>query len=190
MKKRSLYLSVGRCASGKDTLVGKVREKTGWKRVISFTDAPIRADQTEGIEHYFLTSREMDELLKTQTVIAYTKIGQYRYCATMESLDDNTMFYVIDPNGIKYLRENYGDTLNLVTMYINVPESVRRERMKKTRPGFNADIRIKSEDEQFNAFEEEMAWDICYDNTSNLNDVAEQLIHDIDSIEKSRNKAS
>ena len=101
-RKRQIICIVGETASGKDNLTDMVSRETGIPKVVSYTDAPKRTDQTEGKEHYFLTPEQFDKVLKEQTVIAYTKIGEtgYRYCATLEAITADKVLYIIDPAGV------------------------------------------------------------------------------------------
>ena len=130
------------------------------KEVISYTTRLMRDGETDGVEHYFITSDEAQTKLKEETVLAYTKIGEYEYFATKEKLKDSN-FYIIDPRGIKYLKENdFG--LNLKTIYISIPDHVREERCK-SRSDYETAYkkRCESENEQFTEFEQSMQWD-CY----------------------------
>lgn len=65
-KMENLYLIIGRSMAGKDTLTNLVAEKTRLSKVISYTDAPMRSDQKNGREHWFLYVPEMDKLLAEQ----------------------------------------------------------------------------------------------------------------------------
>ena len=149
--KKKIYCLVGRTGSGKDTIADAVTKQTGIRKVVSFTDAPKRSDQTEGKEHYFLSKGAMDSVLSEQHAIAYTQIGNNRYCATLEEIGTEPVLYIIDPKGIYYMKEHFADQIDLTVFYIFAPEKTRRERTKN-RGNFDFEERMNAENEEFTEF--------------------------------------
>ena len=116
---------MGKTASGKDTLVNKLCERTGLRPVISYTTRERRVN--EGNTHIFITDKEYQELEDSGRIATFTQIGQYRYCCTIDQLYESDV-YVIDPIGVQNLRKLNLPNLRLVTVYINTPDDVRKER--------------------------------------------------------------
>ena len=170
----NLYLIVGRSAAGKDTVTNLVAKKTGLLKVVSCTDAKIRSDQRNGREHWFLTPAEMDHLLESEQILAYTKIGDHRYCVPSRYVGGKTRLYIIDPEGVQSLSS---DRFRLVPFYIHVPEEIRRKRGME-RQNFNMDERLAAEDAEFSAFEKEGAY-IEIDNSANDPNIAADKIADV-----------
>ena len=167
-RSKRLYLIVGETASGKDTVAQILSQRLGIPIVVSYTDAPIRSDQAEGVSHYFLTKEEFDRILETGSVIAYTQIGAsgYRYCATLEAIPGDRAIYVIDPNGIADMKarvNSLGLSVELVTIFIDVPRFIREHRAA-SRQGFDVQARIEREERQFERFRESCGWDIRVEN--------------------------
>ena len=185
MNKKHLYLIAGRSASGKDTITAELCRKFGWRKVVSFTDTPMRTDQRNGIEHWFLQKDEFDNLLKENHILAYTQIGEYRYCATVESIEEDIRFYIIDPVGIKFLRENYADQIDMTVIFVYVPKETCLMRMER-RGNFDAEARFKGEDEMFTDFEQRGDWDFCIDNNGTLEEAVNKAAKFIEGIEKCR----
>lgn len=125
-----LLCVLGRTASGKDTLANKLTERTGLKQLISYTTRPRRTD--EGDTHIFVSNEEYQALEDSGRIAAFTQIGLYKYCCTVDQLYENDI-YVVDPVGVKHLRELNLPNLRLVTVYINVPDEVRKERALNNR---------------------------------------------------------
>ena len=116
------------------------------------------------------SKEEFDDLMQNNTVIAYTKIGEYEYCALLEDIGDNAI-YIIDPHGIEYLKQNFKNQINLKIIYMYCDEYIRRARAS-TRSDFKIawEDRNKAEDEQFTEFEMNRPWDLLIDNShANLN---------------------
>ena len=143
-----LLCVMGRSASGKDTLVNMLCERTGLKQVISYTTRERR--DNEGQTHIFISDEEYNELEASGQIAAFTQIGQHKYCCTINQLYDNDI-YVIDPVGVKHLRELGLPNLRLVTAFVNVPDDVREDRAlnKRGDDKIKWRVRNRNESEQF-----------------------------------------
>ena len=143
-KEHTLLLIVGRTASGKDSLVGKLCERTNLKAVTSYTTRPRR--ENEGETHIF-TTEEMYEQMQTEgKVAAYTQISGYHYWTTINQLYENDL-YIIDYKGIQTLRELDLPNIRFVTVFVNVPDDIREERALKKRKDNKLVFRKRSLDE-------------------------------------------
>ena len=97
----TLYLFVGKSASGKTTVANFLEKKHGFKQVNSYTTRPPRYEGEIG--HIFIDDGDFDELGE---LVAYTEYNGFRYGTTAEQLD-KCQIYVIDVPGIKTLLEKY-----------------------------------------------------------------------------------
>ena len=168
--KKTIICIVGRTSSGKDYISKRLSTILDYPLVVSHTTRPKRDNETNGVEHWFDSKEEFDNLMQNNTVIAYTKIGEYEYCALLEDIGDNAI-YIIDPKGIEYLKQNFKDQINLKIIYIYCDEYIRRARAS-TRSDFKDawEKRNKDEDAQFTEFEMNRPWDLLIDNShANLN---------------------
>lgn len=127
--------------------------------IVSYTTRPIRDYETDGKEHWFIDEKEAQRLLNSQSIVAYTEIGEYKYFVTKQHLEDESKnLYVIDPKGIQYLLENFPDLRDYVIIYVNPDTAIRLNRAK-SRSDYNEEkfnAREKAEDEQFLLFEDEL----------------------------------
>ncbi len=130
-----------------------------FKSVVSYTTRPMRDYETNGVEHYFINNEKADRMLEELDIPAKTQIGEYRYFVTKDELEDRSKnLYIIDPEGIKYLLENFNGIRDFIILYVYANDETRYERAKQ-RPGFDEKIykdRVDSESDQFNRFEEYM----------------------------------
>lgn len=123
--KHVLLCVMGRTASGKDSLVNKLCERTGLKQIISYTTRERR--QNEGNTHIFVTDDNYEQMQSEGRVAAFTQIGEYKYWSTIDQLYENDI-YIIDYDGLKFLRELNLPDIHLVSVFINVPDDIREER--------------------------------------------------------------
>lgn len=160
-----LLCVMGRSASGKDTLVQKLCERTGLKQIISYTTRERRVN--EGETHIFISDDEYQKLEESGQIAAFTQIGQHKYCCTISQLYKNNV-YVIDPVGVENLRKLNLPNLRLVTVFINVPDSVRKERALNKRGDDKMKwiVRNRNESEQFRQMLRDADFDYA---VSNLN---------------------
>jgi guanylate kinase len=149
-KEHVLICLMGKTASGKDTLANKLCERAGLRQVISYTTRERRVN--EGDTHIFISDDEYKTLEDSGRIAAFTQIGPYKYCCTVNQLYENDI-YVIDPVGVQHLRELDLPNLRLVTVYVNTPDDVRRERAlnKRGDDKFTFMKRDMAERDQFRA---------------------------------------
>lgn len=120
-----LLCVMGRTSCGKDTLVGKLCELTGLTAITSYTTRPRRTN--EGETHIFSSREEYEQMQTEGNVAAYTEIAGNIYWTTIEQLYSHSV-YIIDYKGIETLRQLNLPNLRLVTVFINTPDEVRKER--------------------------------------------------------------
>jgi guanylate kinase len=124
-KEHTLLLIIGRTASGKDSLVNKLCERTSLKQLISFTTRNRR--QNEGVTHQFVSETDYQEMLNNNQVAVDTNIADNYYWSTIEQLYESDI-YIIDYVGYKKLKELNLPNLRLVSVFVNTPDKVREER--------------------------------------------------------------
>ncbi len=124
-KEHVLLCILGRTSCGKDTLVQKLCERTGLTAITSYTTRPRRIN--EGDTHIFSTREEYEQTQINGNVAAYTEIAENIYWTTIDQLYEHSV-YIIDYKGIETLRKLNLPNLRLVTIYINTPDDIRKER--------------------------------------------------------------
>ena len=124
-KEHTLLCILGRTSCGKDTLVNKLCERTGLTAITSYTTRPRR--NNEGDTHIFSTREVYEQMMANGDVAAYTEIAGNAYWTTISQIYEHSV-YIIDPNGVETLRKLDLPNLRIVTVYINTPDEIRKER--------------------------------------------------------------
>lgn len=119
----SLYLFVGRSASGKTTVAEILESQYGLKTLQSYTTRPQRYENETG--HTFIYDEEFNRL---ENIVAYTEYNGYRYCCTKEQIDSASI-YVIDVPGVETLLEKYQTDRQIVVIYFDTSVRTRIDRM-------------------------------------------------------------
>ena len=161
-KEHVLLCVMAESSAGKDTLVNKLCEKTNYHQIISYTTRPRRVN--EGDTHIFVTDEDYQDMLEAGQVAAYTEINGYKYWSTIDQLYLMDI-YVIDPLGVETLKQLNLPNLKIVSVYINVPEEVRRQRAKSRGDDMNIyRSRSLSERQQFRDMKKNMLVDYVVPN--------------------------
>ena len=162
-KEHVLLCVMAESSAGKDTLVNKLCERTGYNQLISYSTRPRRTN--EGDTHIFVTESDYQEMFNAGQVAAYTEINGCKYWCTVDQLY-STDIYVIDPIGVEVLKQLNLPNLRIVSVYINVPEEVRKQRAKSR--GDDMTVyrnRSLSERQQFRDMKKNMLVDYVIPNT-------------------------
>lgn len=156
--KKILFI-IGKTRSGKDTIAKKLKEMYGVEPIVSYTTRPKRDNETNGVEHWFISKDEMEQIKSRGNMIAYTineKTG-VEYCATSFDLDPNKWYsYIINPEGLRYFIANMGDDIFTRTIFVDCSESILRFRGSERNEDDSVFLkRIESEREEFDYFRDE-----------------------------------
>ena len=136
-----LLLILGKTASGKDTLVNKLCERTGLKQLISYTTRERRVN--EGETHFFVSDTDYEQMQNEGKVAAFTQMDYYKCWSTIDQLYDADC-YIIDYIGYKKLKELNLPNLRLVTVFVNTPDNIREDRALNKRNDDKNKFRTRS----------------------------------------------
>lgn len=128
-----IYCIMGKSSTGKDTIYKKLieDEMLSLKKIIPYTTRPIRAGEQNGVEYFFCTEEQVDELLKQGKVIElrayHTVHGIWKYFTVDDGqVDLKHQNYLMIGTLEAYLkiRDYYGEA-NVVPVYIEVEDGER-----------------------------------------------------------------
>lgn len=139
-REHMLLCVMGKTSSGKDSLVLKICERSDLTQIISYTTRPRR--QNEGDTHIFTDKETYHNMQAQGNVAAYTEIAGNFYWTTVDQLYENDV-YIIDPAGVKTLRELNLPNLRLVTVFINTPDNIREARALNLRKDDKSKFRTR-----------------------------------------------
>ena len=172
---KNIICIVGKTSSGKDTVARYIEKAYGIKPICSYTTRAPRQGETNGVEHWFITSADVKEKLENEHVLAYTVLNHNEYFATLEGMTENTMLYVINPEGIEYLRAHSGD-FSFKSIYVYLSEREITQRALVRGDSFDkVQERLSNEREQFSDFYENKKYDFLIVNDAGLDELHNQV---------------
>lgn len=158
---------VGESGSGKTTLC-KELEKKGYNIIKSYTTRKARNKNEYG--HIFIDKMEN---INKENLIAYTYFDNEHYFATKKQYQGKgSSIYVIDPAGVKYLKEKV-DNAKILTIYIKCDKEIRLLRMLKEREPKSVKNRLINDKEAFRIIQ----CDYCVDGNREVDEVLKDVIH-------------
>lgn len=130
-RKMPVILLVGESGSGKNTVQDELEKLYGCVPLLSYTTRPKRTPDEN--THTFVTMEEFEQIVKNETVVAFTNFDGNLYCATDKQLEQSDV-YIIDVKGLQTLLDlKFEKAIDIpfVTVYLQVPEKERIKRMEK-----------------------------------------------------------
>lgn len=123
----------GKSGSGKTEVAKFIEETFDIPILNSYTDRPKRTPNEIG--HNFISEFEFNKI-KFEDMVAYTKFGDYRYCATKNQIKENNV-YVIDEKGLAHLQSNFKSEYKILSLFIDRKEiDVEQERKDRDEMNF------------------------------------------------------
>lgn len=127
--KEYIILLVGKSGSGKTTLAKELHDIYGLRILSSYTERPIRqGESAKDSGHIFVDKSEMDIILSTQNVCAYTEFCGYRYCTTEEWVNLSNV-YIIDIDGARDFYCNYKGAKIPIVIGLDTSKEILFKRM-------------------------------------------------------------
>ena len=128
---KKIIVLLGASATGKDTVVKHISEKYSIPIAVSYTTRPMRSNETQGVEYYFISDKEMHEKFKNGEVIEHTSYYiqsedvSYTYAnVTSEFEKGDYILTILNPHGLYQFRQSlYKD--NLVSIMLNCDDRIR-----------------------------------------------------------------
>lgn len=150
----TLFLFVGRSASGKTTMADVLEKRYEHKQVSSYTTRKPRYDGEIG--HVFVNDDEFDNLGE---LVAYTEYNGCRYGTTSAQLDECSI-YVVDIPGVETLLQRYKTDRPISVIYFDTTVFTRINRMLDRGDSDMSIISRLLQDEQYDWYNrlDSMVW--------------------------------
>ena len=135
------FILVGASGSGKSTMASILEEQLGLRRCITCTTRPPRPGERDGVDYYFRTHLDPEEMFE------HASFGGYEYGVTKEELTRGD-FIILEPQGVSYYREHYPAPVTVIQLERTGIQIDAARRNRDRAAGFdqvNPDIIIRGE---------------------------------------------
>lgn len=138
-----IFVLCGKSGSGKDTIYRAIQESLKLIPIVSTTTRPMRPNEKEGVEYFFITKETFlekesnGEFVETRVYHTFQNGEKadwyYGIDKSAINLDKGDHIVIVDINGLIELRKAFRGSV--VAVYVDV-EDKERERRAKERGGF------------------------------------------------------
>ena len=131
-----IFFILGKSSSGKDTIFQKIKENNelGLKTVVGYTTRPMRENEVDGEEYFFVDRDRLEELKNEDKVIEsrdYNTVhGIWSYFTVDDGqidLDQDDYLYIGTLESYEQVRNFYGED-KVIPIYIEVEQGERLRR--------------------------------------------------------------
>ena len=131
-----IFFILGKSSSGKDTIFQKIKENNelGLKTVVGYTTRPMRENEVDGEEYFFVDRDRLEELKNEDKVIEsrdYNTVhGIWSYFTVDDgqiNLDQDNYLYIGTLESYEQVRNFYGED-KVVPLFIEVEQGERLRR--------------------------------------------------------------
>lgn len=127
-----IYLIIGKSATGKDTVLQRLCKASNLNlnRMIQYTTRPIKTEEENGREYYFVDEKKMYELKASGHILECRKYdtvyGKWYYFTTDEEIEEGKDYILIGTLPVlKDLRKTYGKVKGIY-LYLDDGERLQR----------------------------------------------------------------
>ena len=119
-----LVTLTGPSCCGKTTLLEEMCKTPYFCKVPSFTSRPPRAGEENGVDYYFMTDDQCEDIIASGRAQEYTMFKEHYYGRTKLQLakaisSDKIPVLILEPEGLKSIRGQYKG--EVFSAYINAP---------------------------------------------------------------------
>lgn len=121
-----MIVLAGASASGKTEVAKILAKDYGITKVITTTTRPIRVNEVDKRDYFFVTAEKFDEMLQNDLFVEYTVYNGNLYGSTKDQIQDDKCI-IVDPLGLKaYIGL---ENKNIVSFFLDSKEKTRYQRM-------------------------------------------------------------
>ena len=137
---------VGKGGSGKDYIRKKFQDK-GFKFAIPYTSRPIRNNEKNGVDYYYVTREYFSN--NSSEFYEIHEFNGWLYGHKIKDFENGELF-IMTPKGIKKLKED--DRKKSVIIYLDLDRNILQERLNIRGDADSVKRRLDSDDLDFSEF--------------------------------------
>lgn len=161
MNKGLLFVISGPSGAGKGSIYSKVIAKTDLKRSVSVTTRPPRPDEVEGVNYFFRTEEQYQQMIAAGEFLETAEVYKNFYgtpkAPVFENLEKgNDVLFEVDVHGVKSIKKKYPEAIAIFVMTPDFETLEKRLRARGTETEDKIKIRLgaaRRELSEYNMFD-------------------------------------
>ena len=121
-----MIILIGASASGKTEVAKILQSHYNLQKVITHTSRPMRVGEVDGVDYFFVSEEEFEELTATNFFVETTFYNGNYYGTSKSQVADNKVL-ILDPNGLESFRKEKNK--HIVSFLFQVDQITRYNRM-------------------------------------------------------------
>ena len=126
-----IFVISGPSGVGKSTIIKNLERQDELYFSISYTTRPIRIDESEGIDYYYISENQFNEMIDQEKFVEYEEYGGYMYGTARSELSKLSSYSALvldlEVNGATNILKEYA---NSVGIFIDINNIELKNRLK------------------------------------------------------------
>ena len=119
-----MIVVVGESGSGKTTLVNNfINKHPEWSRIVTYTTRPMRETEIDGIDYYFVSPDEFNEMVNHNRFIENAEYRGWHYGTPLKDCLQKKKIIILTPSGLRTLKRL--GVKNIISVYLKVDRASR-----------------------------------------------------------------
>ena len=156
-----MIIILGKTCSGKDTIVNKLIDLHGFKKIVTSTTRPMRKGEKQDITYHFLSEECFKQKINEGYFIEYktydTEFGKWYYGTDLEDLENsnNKSVIILTPDGYRDVVNKLSKKPIAIYVYAN-NATIKKRLLKRGDDKNEAQRRLEHDNEDFKGIENEV----------------------------------
>ncbi len=176
-----MVVIIGKTASGKDRTVNELIAKHGFKKIITYTNRPMRKGEKQDITYHYISDEEFKHKIQDGFFAEYksydTEFGKWYYGSALEDLEkaDDKSVIILTPDGYRDVAKKLSKKPISIYIYANII-TIETRLIERGDDEKEARRRLNRDNEDFKGIESEVDRIVYNNNGTDINDVVDKIL--------------
>ena len=176
-----MIVIIGKTCSGKDTIVNKLISLHTYKRIVTYTNRPIRKGEKQDITYHYIPEEEFKQKIEDGFFAEYksydTEFGTWYYGSALEDLEkaDDKSVIIFTPDGYRDIVEKLSNRPTAIYIYAN-NATIKKRLLKRGDDKNEAQRRLEHDNEDFKGIENEVDRIVYNNDGTDIDEVVSKIL--------------
>lgn len=176
-----MIIILGKTCSGKDTIVNKLINLHGFKKIVTSTTRPVRKGEKQDITYHFLSEEDFKQKINEGLFAEYktydTEFGKWYYGTSLEDLEsaDDKSVIILTPDGYRDVVNKLSKKPIAIYIYAN-NTTIKKRLLKRGDDKSEAQRRLDHDNEDFKGIENEVDKIVYNNDGTDVDEVVNKIL--------------